>query len=128
VPFLKTQLKPEVVNVDAKQVARWLEELDDNAFQVRESATNELEKLGPLAAPALMRFIARARSLEAHRRMERLLEKRKDSPEVVRPQRAVELLVRVGSLEARELLASLAKGPPDAVLTQAALAAPAADQ
>ncbi|MBY0525547.1 MAG: hypothetical protein K2R98_19235 [Gemmataceae bacterium] len=122
-PMLRAQLKADVVKVDAKQVAKWIANLDDNEINVRENATSELEKLGASAAPTLMRAVELAPSLEARRRMERLLEKLKETPDVVRPQRAVELLARIGSPEARELLQNLANGSPDAVLTEAAKAA-----
>lgn len=123
VPFLKTHMKPETVKVDAKQLARWIADLNDNSFYVRQNASDQLSKLGPLAAPALMRAVKIAPSLEARRRMEKLLEMLKGAPEVVRPQRAVDILVRVASPQACQLLASLAKGAPDAVLTEAAKSA-----
>lgn len=120
VPLLTAQLKPEEVKVDAKRVARWIAQLDENDVNIRDGATFELERLGVLAAPTLMRAVELASSLEARRRMERLLEKLKEFPQVVRPQRAVDLLVRIGSPAARELLEQWTKGPPDAVLTEAA--------
>lgn len=120
--FLKQQLKPELAKVDGKQLAQWIADLDDNAFRVRENATTELEKLGPLAAAALVAVVERGPSLEARRRAERLVDKLKSCPDVVRPQRAVDVLVRTGSPQARELLANLAKGSADAILTQAARA------
>jgi hypothetical protein len=123
VRLVKAELKAEAVKVDAAQVTRWIAQLDDNDFDVREQATNELEKLGLGAAPALMRSVALASSLEAHRRMEKLLNKIKESPQVSRQLRAMDVLVRIGSPAARELLTSLAKGPPDALLTEAAISA-----
>lgn len=121
--FLKQQLKPEVAKVDSKQLAQWITDLDDNSFRVRENATTELEKLGPLAAAALVVAVERGPSLEARRRAERLLDKLKSCPDVVRPQRAVDVLVRTDSPQARELLANLGRGSDDALLTQAARAA-----
>jgi hypothetical protein len=129
VPLLKAELKPDVLKVDAAQVARWITQLDANDFAIREKATHELDRLGPAAAPALMRAVGLATSLEAQRRMEGLLQKTNAAPQVSRQLRAVELLSRIGSPAARDLLTSLAKGPPDAILTEAALwALPPADE
>jgi hypothetical protein len=120
--FLKTHLKPELPQGDLALVAKLIKELDHDKFVVREWATKELEKLGPLAAPALAQVVLDPPSLEAHYRAAKVLAKIKDSPSLLRAQRAVEVLVRMGSSDARQLLEHLAKGPPEAWLTQEAKA------
>jgi hypothetical protein len=121
--LLKAELKAERVKVDALQVERWIGQLNDNDYDVREKATSELEKLGLAAAPALMRSVALAPSLEAHRRMEKLLQRVNEAPPVSRQLRAMDVLVRINSPATRELLQTLAKGPADAILTEAAISA-----
>jgi HEAT repeat protein len=107
------------VKVDARQVARWIEQLDDDDFETRENATAQLAKLGSRAVPALLTAKAPS-SVEASSRIEQLLAKLKEAPDFLRPQRSVDLLARIGSPEARTLLETLAQGPADSILTQSA--------
>jgi hypothetical protein len=58
---------------DAKQLDRWLADLDSDSFEVRDRAGKELEKLGHAAAPALRKAIAGKTSPEARHRIEVLL-------------------------------------------------------
>jgi hypothetical protein len=120
VGFLREQLKPEPVRADTRRIAQLIKDLDDNKFAVRERASAELEKLGPAAAPALAQVLQGAASGEARRRAGRLLATVRSAPSLVRAQRGVEVLVRLGTADARRLLEDLAKGPPDAWLTQEA--------
>ncbi|HYT95439.1 MAG TPA: hypothetical protein VEL76_42360, partial [Gemmataceae bacterium] len=84
-----------------------------------------LEKLGPLAAPALAQLLLQAPSAEASRRADRLLKKSRNFPALLRAQRGVEVLERLGTADARRLLEHLANGPAEAWLTQEARAATA---
>jgi hypothetical protein len=122
VAFLKVRLKPAVPRGDLGRVAALIKELDHNKFVVRERATAELEKLGPLAAPALAQVLLESPSLEARRRAAQLLEKVRSASPLLREQRGVEVLLRVGTGEARQFLGRLAEGPPEAWLTQQARA------
>jgi hypothetical protein len=61
--------------VDAVQVGRWIADLDSDSFPVREKATQELERLGRAAAPALRRAKEDRPTPEQLRRIEGLLEK-----------------------------------------------------
>jgi hypothetical protein len=122
VVFLKARLKPEVPKGDYRRVAELIKELDHNRFAARERATAELEQLGPLAAPALAQAVRESPSLEARRRAGQLLAKVRGSPPLLRQQRGVEVLVRIGTSDARRLLERLAQGPPEAWLTQEAKA------
>jgi hypothetical protein len=60
---------------DAKQVARWIEDLDRDAFAVRDQATAALEKLGNAAGPALRKALEGKPTAEARRRIQRLLDR-----------------------------------------------------
>jgi RNA polymerase sigma factor (sigma-70 family) len=124
VPFLKARLPP-VAEVDAKELMRWIVELDDERFAVREQATAELTKLGDRAEPALRQTLSRQPSLEVRRRIEAILAEldRPLSAEQFRQGRAVEVLERIATVPARQLLRRLAQGAAGARLTREAKAA-----
>jgi hypothetical protein len=125
VSFVQKRLPP-VAAPDGKRFARLLAELDNPQFSVREKANAELEKLGAAAEPLLREALAGRLSLEAQRRVERLLEKVQGlvlTPDELRAWRAVEVLEHIGSPEARQLLEALAKGQQEAPLTREAQAA-----
>jgi RNA polymerase sigma factor (sigma-70 family) len=128
VPFFKARMQPIVA--DARRIARLIADLDDDAFAVRERATVELEKMGMLARPALSRALATKPPLEARRRLQRLLDKSVQEQvesivpsECLRTLRALEVLERIGTPEARQVLRAMAEGTPEAWLTQEAKAA-----
>jgi WD40 repeat protein len=120
VPFLRERLRP-APPADDKQVARWIVDLDDEEFTVRQKATRELERVGDLARPLLEKALAGKPSVEVRRRLLQLLSRLDGlSPEQQRELRAVEALEQAGTAEARALLQVLAKGAPGARLTSAA--------
>ncbi len=122
VPFLRERLRP-VAAVEPQRVERLLADLDSERFEARQKATDELEDLAELAGPALQRLLQTRPTLEVRQRAERLIQKLEGpvtSPERLRALRAVELLERIGSREAREVLQTLARGTPAARLTQEA--------
>jgi RNA polymerase sigma factor (sigma-70 family) len=124
VPLLKKHLKP-AADADPKAVARWLAALDDSQFTVREEATVELEKVAELAEPALLQALKDRPSPEARRRIERVLlaaEQQRLAPERQQALGGVEVLVRIGNAEARQVLETLARGAPGSGLTQEAKA------
>jgi WD40 repeat protein len=128
VPFLKARMQPIVA--DPKRIARLIADLDDDAFAVRERATAELEKMGTLARPALTKALATKPPLEARRRIQGLLDRLMDHVlesivpgECLRTLRALEVLERIGTPEARQVLRAMADGTPEAWLTQEAKAA-----
>ncbi|HZY89019.1 MAG TPA: sigma-70 family RNA polymerase sigma factor [Gemmataceae bacterium] len=114
-------LRP-VPAADPKQVARLIAGLDDDAFAARERASAELAKLGEAAADGLRRALADKPSPEVRRRVTALLG-RLGAPERLRAERALEVLERVGTAEARRALGDLAAGAPGAWLTEQARAA-----
>jgi hypothetical protein len=125
VPLLKARLR-SVATVDPKQLGSLLAGLDSDAFEVREKATAELEKLGESAGPAMRKALEGKPALEARRRLERLLHKLRrvsPEPERLRELRALEVLERIDSTEVRQTLEALAGGMPEARLTQEAKAA-----
>jgi RNA polymerase sigma factor (sigma-70 family) len=124
VPLLKTRLQP-AADADPKAVDRWLAELDDAQFTVREKATAELEKVAEVAEPALLRALKDQPGAEVRKRIERVLltaEEQRLAPERQQALRGIEVLVRIGNAEARQVLETLARGAPGSSLTQEARA------
>lgn len=124
VKFLEDRLKG-LVGIDNARIARLIADLDADQFATRERATEELERLGQLAEPALHAALEKTRSLEARHRIQRLLEKNKERrftwpQEVLRALRAIDVLEKIGTPDARALLAKLADGAPEENLKQEA--------
>ena len=109
---------------DPQRLARLLEELDDQRFAVRKRATEELERLGCEAEPALRKKLAERPSAEALRRITAILTnlEQRVSGNSLRLLRGLEALEGIGTPEARQALEKLATGPADAWLTQEATA------
>ena len=84
-------------------------------------ATRELERQDGRAETAMRRYLANPPSAEARRRAEGVLA-RLHGPitdtEMLRALRAVEALEHMGTREAKQLLQEMARGAPEARLTQ----------
>jgi WD40 repeat protein len=126
VAFLKKHLKP-IKHADPLAVARYRAELDDDKFVVRERAMAELKKIGNDAEPILRQLLPLPQpTLEMRMRVELLLKPFDNSLlslDRLREGRAIEVLERIGTAEARDLLESIAKGAPGMRLTCQAAAA-----
>jgi hypothetical protein len=112
---------------DAKRVSRLLADLDNDDFQVRTKAEEELETLGETIADDLDAALKKPLSLEAGRRIKHLMDRIRDqrktpSAERIRVLRAVEVLEQIGTPEVRRLLTDLAGGAPKARLSEEAKA------
>jgi dipeptidyl aminopeptidase/acylaminoacyl peptidase len=125
VPFLAERLKDlkpaKAAPPDADRIAKLIAQLDDDDFNLREKAHDELKKLGKAAEPALRRALEGAPSAEVDFRVKLLLENlsglSSDSLAVVR---AVEALEFLATPEAHEVLKTLAKeGSTDALKREA---------
>jgi WD40 repeat protein len=121
VSFLEERVKPiPARRISEKEISRWIADLDNDAFNVRETASRELAQLGGLAKPALEKARTTNPSAEMARRIGRLLHAL-DQPipvEELRALRAVDVLEQIGTKEARRLLHSLASGVESASLTR----------
>src|SRR5262249_60090357 len=120
-------LRP-VAAVPGDRPRRLTARLDDDDSAAREAATAELAGLGDVAWLALRKAQQGMTSPEQRQRLAYLLEKLGDpapSPGRLRDARALEVLEQIGTQEARDVLAALAKGAPSARLTRDARAAPA---
>lgn len=114
VPFLQTQLKPvPTVKVDATQIAKLIADLDAARYPVREAAMRDLERMGSLAKEAITAALKMNPSPEVRERLEKLVNKvnKPDTgAEWLRPLRAIEVLERSGTPDAKRLLQELAAG------------------
>src|SRR5262249_17386350 len=75
VPFLRDKLKAPPANADDKRIVKWIAELDDEEFDIREQAFRALDKIGETA----VKHLQKARdsgSAEAKKRVEALLKSR----------------------------------------------------
>lgn len=124
VSLLKGRLRP-VEAADTRRINQLVADLDSDTFAVREKAAEQLRELGDLAESALRTALEHAASAEVRRRAAALVEQMDPvrSPERLRVLRAVEVLELIGTKEAREVLAGLAQGAPEARLTQETKAA-----
>jgi len=125
VAVFSEQLKP-AVGVDGKRIDQLIADLESTRYETRQKATDELEKLGELAEPALRKAKTRGPSLEMSRRLDTLIEKivsdKIPPAETVRALRAVHILEQIGDAGARNVLQRLAEGAPGHRLTRQAQA------
>jgi hypothetical protein len=126
VPLLKQQLPPAKPDPKrAEKLSKLIADLDNEEFAVWDKAATELAKLGLLAEPALRKALTANPSLEVRRRIEALLEElSKNWPGMpLETWRALAVLERIGSDDARQLLKGLSEGDPDSPLSREASAA-----
>jgi hypothetical protein len=113
-------LKP--VSFDPTEARRWAAELDDRSFATREHAFQQLARLGELAYGVLRETLEKGASVEVKARIRRLLAARHpiliESKDMLRAYRAIEVLERIDSPQARELLDQLASGAAEATVTR----------
>ena len=111
VSFLKAHLKPAVA-VEPKRIRESVARLDSRKPAVRKKALEELEEVLDQALPLLREERARTTSAEVRKRLDELLGRPGiiKSATALRNVRAVAVLERIGSAEARKLLSELAKG------------------
>jgi RNA polymerase sigma factor (sigma-70 family) len=117
--LLRQHLRPAPAT-EGMQLAEWVKGLGHVKFTERERAMKELEKVGLAAEPALREALGDSPSLEVRRRVEQILDHLlagNPTPEQVRTLRALEVLERLASPEARHVLETLARGAPGAGLT-----------
>jgi len=124
VGFLGQRLKP--VAVSKEMLTRLVADLDDNRFEVRDTATKKLKELAELGEPALRACLAAKPSPEQQERIEKILAKLSEpisDSNKLRALRCAEVLIAIGSSEAIELLQKLATGTDCAYETREARAA-----
>jgi hypothetical protein len=105
---------------------RLIAELDSDDFEVRQAAAAALKRLGRWATPLLRKALASKPSQNTRLHLKRLIaaaESGRYSAEELRQARAVEVLERTATADARKLLAGLARGDAEEPLTREAAAA-----
>ena len=125
-PALRNCLKPVAVAPD--DITRpLLADLESDSFTNRDAAAKRLRELGMSAESSLRNRLKTNPPLEAQRRIEALLKNIVETPEPLTPDllrqlRAVAVLARIKSPEARDILEDLSAGAESARLTCAARA------
>jgi len=118
VPFLAERLRAAAL-ADPKEVAQLLADLDSQSFEQRRAAAAALERLDT-ARDQLQKRLAEGPPLEVRRRIEELLASLDDPGHLAgrrRELRCIEVLERIGTADAQQLLKKLAAGAPSAHLT-----------
>jgi WD40 repeat protein len=113
--------------VDPQRLRMLIADLDHAQFAQRQKASEELKKLGAAAEESLRDTLKRSPSLEARRSMEAILATPPPWPpqeaDALRRMRAIQVLERIGSAAAGQILEKLARGAPTARETQLAASA-----
>jgi hypothetical protein len=121
VAFLRKRLSPVPVG-DSARIEKLVADLQKAEYNDRKKAVVELRKIGALAVPALRQAAERGGE-DVVRRMLFEFESLAPLRDNIRASRAVGVLERIGTDDARALLGELAKGAPEAALTVEAKAA-----
>jgi hypothetical protein len=109
-----------------QRLARLIADLDADRYEVREQATLALIKLGKAAEPAVRQALESPASLEARRRLERVLaplEERGLSGDALQTLRTVAVLEYIGNSEAETVLKKVEKNATEDRLRGEAAAA-----
>jgi hypothetical protein len=110
VDLIGEKLKFTGVAVDRKRLEQMVVDLDSDEFAVREKASAALAAAGAAAEKVMRAALDKAASPEVKRRLQELLARLDDkgaAPEHLRAIRSVELLERIGTPQAREVLTKL---------------------
>jgi hypothetical protein len=125
VAYLKDRLQPALPQ-DPQQIKKLVADLASDRFALREAATKQLLAFDPPPLSAIRQALGANPSLESRRRLEQILSQVEGplvvDSETVRGARAVAVLEKVASPEARRILEKLAQGAPEARLTREAKA------
>jgi hypothetical protein len=118
----KEMLKPvrELDGEAKKQVTKLIADLAGEEFATRKKAMETLTTLGTPVAPALREALRKTSDVDVRLRLHvvlRTMDVTGMTPDQLRTIRALEVLERINSKEAQELVAGLAKGVPDAFMT-----------
>jgi WD40 repeat protein len=125
VTLLRECLRPAAA-AERERWRKWIADLDNSDFAVREKAAKALMRLGVEAELFLRHAAADKVSLETRRRLEQILasdEIKRPSGDSLRKIRATQALEGIGTPAARELLVAWSRGDADAWLTREAQSA-----
>lgn len=122
IAHFRTHIIPDKA-ASVADVSRWLKALDSSDYAARDQAMKSLEAADAQLEDVLRKKITKETPAETKRRIEQLLyklEHYEENSQRLREVRAVEVLERIGSDEARALLKEWADGAPAARLTREA--------
>jgi hypothetical protein len=105
--------------LDVADVKRLVDDLDANEFRVRSKAISELRVLGYSAEPLLRHKFKTDTRVEVKLNLQKLIDEL-SGVQLLRTQRALEVLAAIHDAEATKLLRELAAGAPGNVLTDEA--------
>jgi hypothetical protein len=114
---LRERMLPKAA-ADNLAVDRLIAELDDDAFEAREQATQSLTETSIGIAPRLREALKTSKSAEVRARLQKVLHHMNN--EELRAVRAITVLVRIDSAASETLLSEIARGPEDRPHTVAA--------
>lgn len=126
VTFLREQLAATAKKrPDPALIRKLIAELDADGFERRQQASAQLREIGAPAHGELKRALAQPASPESRKRIEALIRflehpVQRYAGEPLRRLRSIAVLEKIGGKQAREALAELAAGSPEATETQAA--------
>jgi WD40 repeat protein len=122
-PLTRERIKPAAA-VAPERVRLLLSDLENKQFHVRQRATDILERYAELVEDDLKRALDARPPLEVRRRLERLLDRigtgAAPPTELLEALRTLELLEQIGTSEAQQGVAAIARGVPNARLTREA--------
>jgi hypothetical protein len=107
--FFEKQLSEHAI-AKMRDVPKWIADLDNTDFKVREQAFKKLQEMGPPVRPILKAALEKPASVETRRRCEQLLELLKPTqidPDAVLVQRVYELVQLVKTPDVKRLLKHL---------------------
>jgi WD40 repeat protein len=122
VAWIKDKVQP-AAPVAAKQIEELIGQVNDAQFKVREKAIAELYKIGEPIIPLLDKALEATPTLETRRRLEEMRGKLTGmllQGDRLRAYRAVEVLERIGTPDALQVLRTLADGAPGTLVTTSA--------
>jgi WD40 repeat protein len=120
IPLLENRLKPaKKPEIDPAIVSKLIGRLNSDVFAERTAASRQLAQWRWAVEASLRQALATQKDLEVRRRLERLLDAldRLTAEEILHT-RCIEVLERIGSVQARKILRRLAGGDPLQVLTR----------
>lgn len=121
---LAKRLEPDS-GATEKEIQELIANLSSDKFPQRDVALRRLKQIGARSLPLLEQSLKKAPDLETGRRIRHLLQTVETSltPETLRDLRALLILEMIATPKARDLLANVARGDPDAGKTRIAQAA-----
>lgn len=125
VPFVKGRAQ-QLLPVDRQRIHTLLTELNHDQVARRDKAAQELEKVGALCEPMLRTALQKPPSMDARRRLEKLVEKTQSpvpSSDTLLALRILEALELANTTEARTMLGALAREAPPTLIASDAQAA-----